>query len=280
MPSLLAQKLKRPVVTGDPVVVVDQHQPPPRGDETDEDAVGTGASESSAAVGTDASERTKYVEVRTLQGRLYRCRHVVVALPPALCGRIWFTNPTLPSARHQLHMHMPMGTVAKAVLLYRRRFWLEQGRSGTIFFSDEGVATAFYDASEGVGGGAQGKGKIIALITGIKHDRFVKVGGKEAQARALVQELASYLGPDALTPLAVEVYDWPANMCVQGAYSGYMTPYGWSRFGHALVAPHGKVHWAGTETAEKWMGYFEGAIEAGERAAAEVIVAQRAGSSL
>jgi monoamine oxidase len=30
------------------------------------------------------------------------------------------------------------------------------------------------------------------------------------------------------------------------------------------------VHWAGTEMSPRWPGYFEGAIEAGERAAAAV----------
>jgi monoamine oxidase len=35
------------------------------------------------------------------------------------------------------------------------------------------------------------------------------------------------------------------------------------------------VHWAGTETAVHWNGYMDGAIEAGERAAAEVLERRR-----
>ena len=35
--------------------------------------------------------------------------------------------------------------------------------------------------------------------------------------------------------------------------------------------PIGRIHWAGTETSEKWMGYVDGAIRSGERAAAEVL---------
>ncbi len=34
--------------------------------------------------------------------------------------------------------------------------------------------------------------------------------------------------------------------------------------------PHGRVHWAGTETATHWTGYIEGAIRSGLRAADEV----------
>jgi monoamine oxidase len=35
------------------------------------------------------------------------------------------------------------------------------------------------------------------------------------------------------------------------------------------------IHFAGTETTQRWCGYFDGAIEAGERAADEVLVALR-----
>lgn len=43
--------------------------------------------------------------------------------------------------------------------------------------------------------------------------------------------------------------------------------------GPALRTPIGRIHWAGTETAERWSGYIDGAIESGERAAAEVLAA-------
>ena len=38
----------------------------------------------------------------------------------------------------------------------------------------------------------------------------------------------------------------------------------------------GRIHLAGTEAAVHWPGYMEGAIEAGERAADDVIAALRA----
>jgi monoamine oxidase len=44
-----------------------------------------------------------------------------------------------------------------------------------------------------------------------------------------------------------------------------------SRFGAALRAPIGRLHWAGSETATEWFGYMEGAIESGQRAAREVL---------
>jgi monoamine oxidase len=43
--------------------------------------------------------------------------------------------------------------------------------------------------------------------------------------------------------------------------------------GAAWGPPHGRIHVAGTEAAAAWTGYMEGAVEAGERAAAEVAAA-------
>ena len=43
------------------------------------------------------------------------------------------------------------------------------------------------------------------------------------------------------------------------------------RYGHVLRRPEGLVHWAGTDTATVWNGYMDGAIQAGERAADEVL---------
>ena len=37
-----------------------------------------------------------------------------------------------------------------------------------------------------------------------------------------------------------------------------------------MVARIGRVHWAGTEAATKWVQYMEGAVRSGQRAAAEV----------
>jgi monoamine oxidase len=42
-------------------------------------------------------------------------------------------------------------------------------------------------------------------------------------------------------------------------------------YGAALRRPIGPIHWAGTETATVWNGYLDGAVQSGQRAAAEVI---------
>ena len=35
----------------------------------------------------------------------------------------------------------------------------------------------------------------------------------------------------------------------------------------------GRIHWAGTETAEVWNGYMDGAVRSGQRVATEIVEA-------
>lgn len=48
---------------------------------------------------------------------------------------------------------------------------------------------------------------------------------------------------------------------------GFLTHYG-----PYLAKPVGRVHYAATETASEWSGYMNGAVQAGERAAREILV--------
>jgi monoamine oxidase len=67
--------------------------------------------------------------------------------------------------------------------------------------------------------------------------------------------------------------DWSRDAYARGGYMGVCPPGLLSAHEHALTEPVGCVHWAGTETAATWPGYMEGALEAAERAAAEVCAA-------
>src|SRR5262249_59725987 len=56
-----------------------------------------------------------------------------------------------------------------------------------------------------------------------------------------------------------------------GVDGGYWPEGVWTRYGQALRAPFGLLHWAGTETASIWNGKLEGALLAAKRATAEVL---------
>ena len=46
-------------------------------------------------------------------------------------------------------------------------------------------------------------------------------------------------------------------------------------FVDGLRKPYKNIHFAGTETASQWMGYMDGAVDAGRRAASEILVSFR-----
>jgi len=43
-----------------------------------------------------------------------------------------------------------------------------------------------------------------------------------------------------------------------------------TRYGPWLREPVGPIHWAGTETADEWTGFLDGAVRSGQRAADEI----------
>jgi monoamine oxidase len=86
-------------------------------------------------------------------------------------------------------------------------------------------------------------------------------------------------GPQAAQPLDFVEKDWSAEPYSRGCYAGVLGPGGWTEFGRALREPIGRLHWAGTETATRWMGYFDGAVQSGRRSAAEVVRAEGAAAA-
>lgn len=88
-----------------------------------------------------------------------------------------------------------------------------------------------------------------------------------------IRELFSPFVEDIPEPVAVTEYEWAKDQWAQGCPCPATPPGIMSQYGHAMTAVHDSVHFVGTETATKWKGYMEGAIESGIRGAEEVIKA-------
>jgi hypothetical protein len=88
---------------------------------------------------------------------------------------------------------------------------------------------------------------------------------------AVLKDLKTCFGDQAGTPDEVIEANWPANAWIGGAFTAYLRPGAWTRYGKALRPRVGRIHWAGTETATVWNGYFDGAVRSGEDAAAAVL---------
>ena len=90
--------------------------------------------------------------------------------------------------------------------------------------------------------------------------------------------MATVYGEMARTPREYLERNWAEEEWTRGCYGGFFPPGAWTSLGELLRKPVGRIHWSGTETATEWSGYFDGAVQSGERAASEVLAQSTASS--
>ena len=199
-----------------------------------------------------------------------RAGAVIVAVPPVLRGRIEYV-PALPPVHDGLSQRMPMGAVIKCHAVYDAPFWREMGLSGRAE-GDTGPCRVTCDNSTP----GEDAGVLTGFILGSDARRWGRSPAAE-RGRAVLECFARYFGQRALRPLGYAECDWGAEPYARGGYAGVPAPGFFLDHGPALQEPVGRVHWAGTETATRWNGYMDGAVESGHRAAREVLSAGGAG---
>ncbi|PUA80240.1 flavin monoamine oxidase family protein [Nocardioides currus] len=193
-------------------------------------------------------------------------KQAIVALAPTLAGRIMY-DPPLPGVRDQLTQRMPQASAHKSFILYDEPFWRDEGLNAQLI-SDAGPARMSNDSCmpEETGG----PGIILAFLEG-ENARVEGRWPEEQRQAALREEMARHFGPRAAKPELIVEGGWVEREWTRGCYNANPGPCGWIHFGASLSEPVGPIKWAATETALQWSGYMEGAVDAGERAAREVL---------
>ncbi|MGP4058074.1 flavin monoamine oxidase family protein [Mycobacterium sp. 4D054] len=207
-----------------------------------------------------------HVTVHCRGGQVARGRRVIVAVSPMLAGRIMY-DPPLSGYRDQLTQRMPNSSAMKAFFVYDEPFWRADGLNGQLI-SDVGPARMSNDTCiEG-----DDRGVILLFLEG-EQARTHGHWSVEERRAALTAELVRHFGSRAARPDHYIDGEWADRQWTRGCYNANCGPLVWTTYGPALTAPIGAIHWASTDTATEWSAYMEGAVEAGERAAAEVIAA-------
>lgn len=203
------------------------------------------------------------VTVLTSAGRV-RAARAIVAMAPALAGRIDYA-PSLTADRDQLMQSNPMGSVIKCMAMYATPFWRAQGMSGQLVATDGPIAATFDNSIPG-----NAAGVLVGFAVGTQAETLRRLD-PAARQRAVLDVFAAGFGPDARQPVHYLDHSWADEPWSRGCYFGHFPPGVLTTIGHTLRRPEGRIHFAGTETAREWAGYIEGAVESGERAAAEVM---------
>ncbi|KAF8784682.1 Amine oxidase [flavin-containing] [Argiope bruennichi] len=213
-------------------------------------------------------ESKEFVLVKTLSGKEYKTKYVILACPPGLQQKIHFT-PQLPPLRNQLMQRMPMGTVLKFILYYKTPFWKEKGLCGASMIVGDSDHPVFYSLDD-----TKPDGTFPAIIGFIAADKCRKMCNMSPEERKneITRSLEQATGyPEFKKVIHYEEKNWMEEQYVGGCYTAMFPPGFLTRYGRILRTPIDRLYFAGTETSINWSGYMNGAVEAGERAAREVL---------
>jgi monoamine oxidase len=205
------------------------------------------------------------VEIRTRKAT-YTADRVVVAMSPADSLRIDFQGGLSPQ---RLGLVQRWGQLTrlpliKHSLVYAQPFWRAGGLSGNVMTDRAPIQLIFDNSPEDA--------SIGVLTCFLSPTEAPALAALDARTKLIPQEVARYFGLEAREPVAQVEKDWATDPWSIGCITP-LPPGLLSAHGPALREPVGRLHWAGTESAEQGNGYMDGAVRSGERAAAEVAAA-------
>ena len=192
---------------------------------------------------------------------------VIVAVPPPLAAAIDY-DPLLPTQRDQLLQHLPMGTLRKVEAVYATPFWRASGLTGQ-FLTTGGPVGYSFDNSPPDGS----PGVLAGFVGGEQNLRWSDRSDAERRAAVLAQYARLFRDDRFLHPVDYFEQDWAGERWSRGGPTALPGPGTLTKLGPAIRTPAGRIHWAGTETSDYWLGYMDGAVRSGERAAREVAAA-------
>ena len=198
--------------------------------------------------------------------------HVVLTLPFSLLRQVDHARAGFDAVKRKAIAELPMGTNSKLHVRFDRRLWREQGCNG------ETYADLGYQNTWEVSRAQPGTAGILANYTG------GKVGAAYSPAGGTPQQYAArFLRQiDPVIPGLAGAWDgrtatldhWASHRWTLGSYS-YFKVGQYTGFGGAEGAASGRCHFAGEHTSQDFQGYLNGAVESGQRAAAEILAAVR-----
>jgi monoamine oxidase len=201
-------------------------------------------------------------------GTTVEARRAILAVPPVLATRLAY-SPRLPKGKAALLKALTPGTLTKAEAVFPTPFWRAAGLSGQ-GVTDTGPINVIFDNSPLDGS----IGVLFGFIGGPSNRAWSALPADQRRAQAL-DGLAAFVGDQARSPVDYVEQDWTKEAWTRGCPVAHVAPGVLTKYGPWLRKRVGRLHFAGTETADYWMGYMDGAVRAGQRAAHEAIAAGR-----
>ncbi|MEV8147442.1 flavin monoamine oxidase family protein [Arthrobacter sp. NPDC080073] len=169
-------------------------------------------------------------------------------------------EPALPERAVSLSKLWRLGGLSKAYVAYETPFWRKDGVSGEAI-SDTGAVFITFDV-----GPEDGPGILLGFCDPGLFDGF----DPENRRRRVIQQMVELYGPQAGNPIDYVDHCWLEEEFGAGGPNPALPPFALTSYATALTEPHGRVEWAGTETAAESSGCMNGAVVTGQQAAERV----------
>jgi monoamine oxidase len=203
--------------------------------------------------------------------RTFKAKHVILSIPTVLYKTI-LLQPPLPPTKDKLINSTVHGHLSKVFLAYDSPWWRDAGCCG-LTQSLIGLVAVTRDTSND----KAGKYSLLGFIAGDAGRAWSKLPSAERRQAVVKHFHSVFTGIVDSVPAPIDYIEqmWWNEPFSQGCPCpamplGLMTEVG-GDVTAKLRERHGNLHFVGTEMAEVWKGYMEGAVRSGERGAREVV---------
>lgn len=218
------------------------------------------------------SSTSNLVKITCDNNQIFSCRHVIIALAPSLYKTIEF-DAELPAKKLEATERMYMGSIIKTITVFKRPYWKENGYSGSILNTardTDPVVFSYDDSSDDDHFYA-----IMGFIVADSSRKWAKQTRDERRQAVCEQYARAFQCNEILTGCQEYIeQNWSAEQFSGGCYTDIMPKNVLSSLREQLTTScgdNGQLIFAGTELATRFSGYMDGAVQAGERAAFEII---------
>ena len=191
--------------------------------------------------------------------------HVILALPFSILRSVEWSKAGFSAVKARAIRELGMGTNSKLHVQFKQRFWNDLGSNGESY-SDRG-----YQSSWEVSRAQAGTSGILVDYTGGTIGASFGSGTPSSRAKTFLAQLEPVLpGATSQWNGKATVDYWAGNQWTKGSYSYYRVGQ-YQSFSGAEGERSNNCHFAGEHTSQDSQGYLNGAVETGERAAAEIL---------
>ncbi|KAH6721830.1 monoamine oxidase [Leptodontidium sp. MPI-SDFR-AT-0119] len=220
------------------------------------------------AVSSIIKKRSKLYTATTSQGEIFSSRKVIISIPSPAYKNITF-DPPLPTPKFIYTTSVHYGTFVKFICLFKTPFWKQRGACG-LAQSFRGPMNHCRDTSvpdlENFA--------LTCFLCAEPGRKWLALDNNE-RTEVVLRQLCSLFGV-GYDVVKVDFIDSITSEWTEDAWAGWGCPFATRPPGLEVSVEmaskkHDGLYFVGTEFADEWRGYMEGALRSGKEGAIQVL---------